>query len=80
MGKGKYDEIGSMNPADGRDLAWLTIGLIAVQVLGLLAVILAGVWMSSYHNGFGWDVSTVFNYHPLFMTLGMIYLFGDGKL
>ena len=42
-------------------------------------VILGGSWMGTYHKGFGWDISTVFNYHPLFMTIGMIYLYGDGK-
>lgn len=42
-------------------------------------MILVGTWMGSYHNGYGWDIKTVFNYHPLFMTMGLIFLYGDGK-
>ena len=77
MGKGKYDEIGTH--ADPKEFAKFTLGFIAVQVVGLVMVILSGVWMSAYHGGYGWDVTTVFNYHPLFMTMGMIFLYGDGK-
>jgi cytochrome b-561 len=77
MGKGRYDEIGGNT--DPSTLSKFTIGIIAAQVVGLLMVILVGSWMSSYHNGFSWDASTVFNYHPLFMTLGMIFLYGDGN-
>ena len=76
MGKGKYDEIGGYH--DSTDIAKLTIGFIGVQVVGLIMVVLVGVWMGNYRGGFGWDVSTVFNYHPLFMTIGMIYLYGNG--
>lgn len=43
-------------------------------------IILAGTWMGSYHDGYGWDIKTVFNYHPLFMTMGMIFLYGDAIL
>ena len=77
MGKGNYDEIGGNQ--DSRDLAKFTLGFIIAQVVGLIMVILGGSWMGSYHKGFGWDISTVFNYHPLFMSIGMIYLYGDGK-
>lgn len=78
MGKGKYDEIGSH--ADPKAFAKFTLGFIAVQVVGLVMVILSGVWMSAYHGGYGWDEATVFNYHPLFMTMGMIFLYGDAIL
>ena len=77
MGKGKYDEID--NSSDPRDFFRFTIGIIAAQVVGLFMVILVGLWMSKYHNGYGWDPAIVFNYHPLFMTLGLIFLYGDGK-
>lgn len=77
MGKGKYDEID--NSSDPRDFFRFTIGIIAAQVVGLFMVILVGIWMSKYHDGYGWDTAVVFNYHPLFMTLGLIFLYGDGK-
>ena len=77
MGKGSYDEIGSN--ADPTSFAKFTIGIIISQVVGLVMVILVGSWMSNYRGGYGWDISVVFNYHPLFMTIGMIYLYGDGS-
>jgi cytochrome b-561 len=78
MGKGKYNEIGDNYP-DSTQLAHFTIGIIAAQIVGLVMVILSGTWMGSYRGGFGWDAKIVFNYHPLFMTIGMIFLYGDGK-
>lgn len=39
-------------------------------------IILVGTWMGSYHDGYGWDPAKVFNYHPLLMTIGMIFLYG----
>lgn len=77
MGKGSYDEIGQS--VDPMAHFKFTIGVIASQVVGFIMVVLAGSWMGSYHGGYGWDISTVFNYHPLFMTMGMIFLYGDGK-
>ena len=81
MGKGKYDELGLnlFNNPDYRSLAKFTMGIIAAQIVGLVMVILCGVWMGSYLGGFGWQAATVFNYHPLFMSIGMIFLYGDGK-
>jgi cytochrome b-561 len=76
MGKGKYDEIG--HPED-RQFAKLTLGIIASQVIGIIMVIFVGVWLGTYRGGYGWDVATVFNYHPLFMTIGMVFLYGDGE-
>ncbi|CAF0714122.1 unnamed protein product [Brachionus calyciflorus] len=78
MGKGKYEEIGSLS--ERRSLAFFTLGLIAAQVIGIIMIILVGSWLGNYRGGYGWDVSKVFNYHPLFMTIGMIFLYGDAML
>lgn len=57
--------------------AWL-VG--ASQVVGLLTVVLTGVWMGHYRGGFAWDGSAQeFNLHPLCMVLGMVFLQGDGE-
>lgn len=51
------------------------------QFFGALAVILIAIWMGSYRGGFGWQESPEkeFHYHPLFMTIGLIFLYGEGK-
>jgi len=50
------------------------------QAAGFVAVVLTGVWMGHFRGGFGWDVDYVFNWHPLLMVLGMVYLYGNGVL
>ena len=49
------------------------------QAAGFVAVVLTGVWMGHFRGGFGWDVDYVFNWHPLLMVLGMVYLYGNGE-
>lgn len=65
-------------PRRGRvTFGWL-VGL--SQVLGLVSVVLTGVWMGHYKGGFAWDGSAQqFNVHPLCMVLGLVFLQGDGK-
>ena len=60
----------------------LFAGALAAQVLGVAFLSLCGYWVGKFGGGFGWDKShpsTVFNYHPFFMALGLIFLNGNGK-
>lgn len=52
------------------------------QVTGLLAVVLMAVWMGHYRGGFAWqsDPDHQFNWHPLLMSISLIYLYGNGIL
>lgn len=52
------------------------------QVIGIVSVILVGVWCGVYRGGFAWTEKPglQFNWHPLLMTLGMIFLYGNGIL
>ncbi|CAG2101934.1 unnamed protein product [Medioppia subpectinata] len=56
-------------------------GFILSQVLGLFVIVLVSVWISKYLGGIGFATnSQLFNFHPLLMTLGMVFLFGDAIL
>lgn len=55
--------------------------VILAQIAGGLGVILMAVWMGSFQGGFEWgdNDDLKFNYHPMFMTIGLIFIYGDGK-
>jgi len=52
------------------------------QFLGGLSVLLVAIWMGSYGGGFGWTDAPEqeFHYHPMFMVVGMIFLYGEAML
>lgn len=51
------------------------------QITGLISIILVNVWNIEYLGGYNWlKPSTRFNYHPLFMIIGFIYLSGNGMV
>lgn len=52
------------------------------QIFGVGSVVLMGIWLGKFQGGFGWGYKNAhkFNYHPLFMTIGLIFIYGDGKL
>lgn len=51
------------------------------QLFGVAAMIMTGIWMSKYEGGFAWDGSDKqFNYHPLFMVIGLVFLNAEGTL
>lgn len=56
--------------------------LILTQVIGLIAVILVAIWTVHYKGGFAWrsDPGLEFNWHPLLMTVGMVFLFANSIL
>lgn len=54
---------------------------IILQIVGGLMLLTLITWIYSYLGGFGWsDPAVRFNFHPLFMSLGMIYLAGNSIL
>ncbi len=71
----KYDVM-----EEEQNLRYFSFVFGASQFCGALAVILVAVWMGTYDGGFGWagDADGQFHYHPLFMTIGLIFLQGEG--
>jgi len=56
---------------------------LVVEALGLLLVILTIVWITEYKGGVKWgntDLGIDFNWHPILMTLSLIFLYGNGAL
>ncbi|XP_077978217.1 transmembrane ascorbate-dependent reductase CYB561-like isoform X1 [Glandiceps talaboti] len=52
--------------------------VLSSQLVGLVGISLIGVWMGKYLGGFAWDGSKQqFNLHPLLMTIGLIFLYGE---
>uniref|UniRef100_A0AC35TYW9 Cytochrome b561 domain-containing protein n=1 Tax=Rhabditophanes sp. KR3021 TaxID=114890 RepID=A0AC35TYW9_9BILA len=54
--------------------------LIFSQVVGVLAFICAAVWMGTFEDGgYAWNENPEkqFHYHPTFMTMGFIFLYGE---
>lgn len=55
---------------------------ITAQILGIATIILTGLYTGYYWGGFAWrsDPGLQFNWHPLLMAIGMVYLYGNGIL
>lgn len=70
------------DPSVGREfLKGFTPLLGITEFLGAVVVILVIVWTSYYRNGFAWRSAPQleFNWHPLLMIIGLVYLYGNGK-
>lgn len=73
-----------MAPSDresvGSPLVFI-ISVGAIQILGILAMVLTGIWMGKYLGGFAWDGSAQeFNYHPLCMIISMVFLYSEAMI
>lgn len=75
--RGMYFDSNVASAADMRYFNWLVL---VVQLLGVVSVVITAVWMGHYRGGFAWqnDPDREFNYHPLFMIIGMVFLYADG--
>ncbi|XP_012154017.1 transmembrane ascorbate-dependent reductase CYB561 isoform X2 [Megachile rotundata] len=56
--------------------------VIAMEVIGAILVILVAIWCNSYRGGFAWrsNPALEFNWHPMLMTLGFVFLYANGML
>lgn len=51
----------------------------AAQIIGLATVVAMFYWCFAFGGGFALSGGALFNWHPLLMTIGMIYLLGNCK-
>ncbi|XP_076361246.1 plasma membrane ascorbate-dependent reductase CYBRD1-like [Tachypleus tridentatus] len=68
------------SPADqSHHLKIFTVGFILAEVVGVLCVALVGAWTGHYLGGFAWQSNPhlQFNYHPLFIVIGLVFLYGN---
>lgn len=53
---------------------------ILASVVGIVSIAVALSWVLHYREGLGWDGGAAeFNWHPLLMVIGFIFLQGIGK-
>ncbi|KRG06128.1 plasma membrane ascorbate-dependent reductase CYBRD1 isoform X3 [Drosophila mojavensis] len=55
---------------------------VLTQLCGLTMIVLVGTWIGQHFGGLGGtdNPKQEFNWHPLFMTIGFIYLYGNSIL
>jgi len=65
-----------------QDLRGLKPAFITVEVVGISMVVMVSVWAGHCLGGFGGSShpDLEFNWHPLLMTISLIYLYGNGIL
>lgn len=57
------------------------VSVLAIQILGIVAMVLTGIWMHHYLGGFGWDGTRLeFDYHPLCMVISLVFLYSEGEI
>ncbi|KAH7731320.1 Protein F55H2.5 [Aphelenchoides avenae] len=73
----------SYHMLDEKQSAKLFNGLVAVsQIFGIAAVLCVAIWMGGFDDGgFSWeDPAQTFHYHPVLMSMGLIFLLGEAIL
>ncbi|CAH1238261.1 CYB561 [Branchiostoma lanceolatum] len=59
----------------------LLVLLGVVEALGVAAIAMVCYWTAHYRGGFAWDGSgQQFNWHPVLMVVGLVFLYGNGIL
>ncbi|XP_058800357.1 plasma membrane ascorbate-dependent reductase CYBRD1 isoform X2 [Phymastichus coffea] len=74
------DQIGE--PTQAQKLEGFSFLFYLTEGTGLFLIILVGIWLVQYRNGFGWTSipELEFNWHPLLMTIGLVFLYANGML
>lgn len=71
-----------MDQSQGRLVNFRLLYLVT-QMIGIILIILIASWIGIHLKGFSWDYekpAIMFNWHPICMTMGMIFLYGNCEL
>jgi len=66
------------NDSSGKIIFYVLV--ILAELLGIVAIVLIIVWCNKFMGGFSWHGGAQFNYHPLFMVLGLIVFYGNSAM
>ena len=58
------------------------VSLLVFEAVAILPIFLVLYWAQNYAGGFSWTTGNKlkFNYHPVFMIIGFIFIMGHGEL
>lgn len=57
-----------------------SVTVCVLEIVGILVVIATTCWIIFYRGGVGWDRRTrEFNAHPIFMVVGLVFFYANGK-
>lgn len=70
-----------MDSEDGVSLTNFKVLYLVTQLCGITLIILIGSWIGIHLGGLGGSSAPAleFNWHPLLMTIGLIFLYGNCK-
>nr|CAD7461048.1 unnamed protein product [Timema tahoe] len=72
-----------MESSSETNLKGFSIAFGTTEFLGALAVVMMTVWVGHYRGGYSWsslEPDLEFNWHPVLMTVSLIFLYGNCKL
>ncbi|XP_011494576.1 PREDICTED: cytochrome b reductase 1-like [Ceratosolen solmsi marchali] len=74
------DQIGEST--EHRNLEGFNILFYVTEAIGGLLILLVIIWTAHFKGGFAWtsDPDLEFNWHPLLMTVGLVFLYANGML
>ncbi|XP_033225429.1 cytochrome b561-like isoform X2 [Belonocnema kinseyi] len=74
------DQIGE--PAHTQKLEGFKYLAVLTEAFGILLIVLMIAWNYNYRGGFAWssDPKLQFNWHPMLMTVGLVFLYANGML